>query len=149
MTFQLAAMVVTRKIRGGKKDDPPASTSAEEPVSTDIISGDIVEAAGEAADDIAIELGADGSLKGPIEIKEEFETAEGAAGGSGREKRTTKPSFKVKYAQQKLPGRSHFGIFDGWVLEGWRFLNKLKRSLWFSRNVKIWHFIAFQAFTNI
>ncbi len=101
-------MVVTRKIRGGKKDEPTASTSAEAATTSEIITADVVEAVAEGAEGVIIaegELAAE--VLNPGDIKEEPDpgAASDADGHGGRQRRTPKPTFKVKYASQRVPGK--------------------------------------------
>jgi hypothetical protein len=87
--INLIKMVVTRKVRGVKKDgEPTASTSTEAAMDEpkDLAAVDI--------ENIGID---EEDIKAPDDIKEED-------GEKNREKRTPKPSFKVKYASQKLAG---------------------------------------------
>ena len=92
-------MVVTRKVRTGKKDEP--STSAEGEDQPEKVLPDVSESEHEGQpDDIQ-----DEDMENVENIKEELEkTTEDL--GSG--KRVSKPTFKVKYSGTKQPGNFQF-----------------------------------------
>ena len=101
-------MVVTRKVRT-KKDEPTTSTASE-------AAGEVVEKVVPDVDE-SMDDGNPGEestleetdVEGLEESKENIKEEAGEDDGTG--KRVPKPSFKVKYANQKLTG--NFTAFDG------------------------------------
>ena len=98
-------MVVTRKVKVPKRDfgdepAPPAAPEAAEAVVEKVVP-DVDESNDENVGDLSNldEVPADDTIEESIEnIKTEVE------GEDGSGKRVSKPSFKVKYAGQKLSG---------------------------------------------
>ena len=92
-------MVVTRKVRTPKKDDP--TTSAAEEAAEEILP-EIEEPDSEAAADVVEAVTEVINIKAEA-LQSEAET-EPERGDGTEGKRIIKPSFKVKYANQKLAG---------------------------------------------
>ena len=92
-------MVVTRKVRG-KKDEPSTSSAEVEvrpPSEVEKVLPDLDEPETEPETE-TIQV-----VEELVDIKAEIEA--GGGDPKDREKRTPKPSFKVKYATQTLAGK--------------------------------------------